>query len=92
MDHGIKNKMTPVGPMDEDLFELTLNEIREKGIPQMPHTLRSSLEGLIADNEFLKPVFTDEMIRTFQEYKFETQVFPDEARPTAFEFKSTYSC
>jgi glutamine synthetase len=37
---GIKNKDIPVGPMDEDLFELTLDEIREKGIPQMPHTLR----------------------------------------------------
>ena len=89
---GIKHKMVPVGPMDEDLFELSLNEIRERNIPQMPHTLRSALEGLIADNDFLKPVFTQDMIDTFQEYKFETQVFPDEARPTAFEFKSTYSC
>jgi len=89
---GIKNKTVPVGPMDEDLFELSLDEIREKGIPQMPHTLRESLEGLIADNDFLKPVFTDDMIDTYQHYKFETQVWPDESRPTAFEFKSTYSC
>ncbi len=89
---GIKNKYVPVGPMDEDLFELSLKEIREKGIPQMPHTLREALEALIADNDFLKPVMTDEFIDTYQEYKFETQVWPDEARPTAFEFKSTFSC
>lgn len=89
---GIKNKMVPVGPMDEDLFELTLNEIREKGIPQMPHTLRGALESLIRDNEFLQPVMTPEFLDTYQNYKFETQVWPDEARPTAFEFKSTYSC
>ena len=89
---GIKNKDVPVGPMDEDLFELSLGEIREKGIPQMPHTLRGSLEALIRDNDFLKPVMTDLFIKTYQEYKFETQVFPDEARPTAFEFKTTYSC
>ncbi len=89
---GIKHKMVPVGPMDEDLFELTLDEIREKGIPQMPHTLRESLENLIADNDYLKPVFTDEFIETYQHYKFETQVWPDEARPTPFEFKTTYSC
>jgi glutamine synthetase len=89
---GIKNKTVPVGPMDEDLFELSLNEIREKGIPQMPHTLRGALESLIRDNEFLKPVMTDLFIDTYQNYKFETQVWPDEARPTAFEFKSTYSC
>jgi len=89
---GIKNKEVPVGPMDEDLFELTLDEIREKGIPQMPHTLRGSLEALVRDNEFLKPVMSDLFINTYKDYKFETQVWPDEARPTAFEFKTTYSC
>ena len=89
---GIANEYEPVGPMDEDLFELSLDEIREKGIPQMPHTLRESLEALIKDNDFLKPVMSEEFIETYQSYKFETQVFPDEARPTAFEFKSTYSC
>lgn len=89
---GIKNQFEPVGPMDEDLFELTLDEIRAKNIPQMPHTLRGSLEALIRDNDFLKPVFTDEFIDTYQHYKFETQVWEDEARPTAFEFKSTFSC
>jgi glutamine synthetase len=89
---GIKNKIEPIGPMDEDLFELSLDEIREKGIPQLPHTLRESLESLIRDNDFLKPVMTDDFIDTYQHYKFETQVWPDEARPTAFEFKTTYSC
>jgi len=89
---GIKNKIEPIGPMDEDLFELTLDEIREKEIPQMPHSLRGALEALIRDNDFLKPVFTADMIDTYQHYQFERQVWPDEARPTAFEFKSTYSC
>ncbi|RXJ90135.1 type I glutamate--ammonia ligase [Arcobacter sp. CECT 8983] len=89
---GIANKIEPIGPMDEDLFEMPLDEIRERKIPQMPHTLRGSLEALIRDNDFLKPVFTQDMIDTYQHYKFETQVWPDEARPTAFEFKSTYSC
>jgi len=89
---GIKNKTEPIGPMDEDLYEMPLDEIREREIPQMPHTLRGSLEALIRDNEFLQPVFTKDMVQTYQHYKFETQVHPDEARPTAFEFKSTYSC
>jgi glutamine synthetase len=89
---GIKNKITPLGPMDENLFELTLDEIREKNIPQFPHTLRGSLEALIRDNNFLKPVMTDIFVKTYCDYKFETQVWPDEARPTAFEFKTTYSC
>jgi glutamine synthetase len=89
---GIQNKTIPVGPMDIDLFELTLDEIREKGIAQMPHTLREALEGLIADHDFLKPVFTEEFIQTYQHYKFERDVWPDEGRPTAYEFKTTYQC
>ncbi len=89
---GIQNKTMPVGPMDIDLFELSLDEIREKGIVQMPHTLREALEGLIADHDFLKPVFTEEFIQTYQHYKFERDVWPDEGRPTAYEFKTTYQC
>lgn len=89
---GIKNKDIPVGPMDEDLFELSLSEIREKGIAQMPHTLRGALEALIRDNDFLKPVFSQTFIDAYQEYKFERDVFPDEGRPTAYEFKTTYQC
>jgi len=89
---GIKNKMEPAGPMDDDLFKLSLAEIRDRGIEQLPHTLRGSLEALIRYNDFLKPVMTAEFIDTYQNYKFETQVWPDESRPTAFEFKTTYSC
>ena len=81
-----------VGPMDEDLFELSLDEIREKNIPQMPHTLREAVEGLIGDNDFLRPVFTQEFIDTYQHYQFERQIWPDEGRPTAFEYITTYSC
>jgi len=90
---GIKNGgYEMVGPMDEDLFELSLDEIREKNIPQMPHTLREALEGLIRDNDFLHGAMSPEFIDAYQHYQFDRQVRPDEARPTAFEFSSTYSC
>jgi glutamine synthetase len=89
---GIKNKIEPMGPMDEDLFELSLDEIRERGIPQMPATLRMAIEGLIKDNDFLKPVFTADFIDTYQHYQYNRQIKPNEARPTAYEFTSTYSC
>jgi len=89
---GIKNKTEPIGPMDEDLFELSLDEIREKGINQMPHTLRGSLEAVIRDNAYLSPVMSKNFIDTYQHYKFETQVWPYESRPTAYEFKTTFSC
>lgn len=89
---GIKNAYEPVGPMDINLFELTLDEIRQKGIEQFPHTLRGGLEALIRDNEFLSPVMTQEFIDSYQHYKFKTQVWPYEERPTAFEFKTCYGC
>lgn len=89
---GIQKKEIPVGPMDIDLFELSLDEIREKGIVQMPHTLREALEGLISDNSFLKPVFTDDFLKSYQHYRFDRDVYPDEGRPTAYEFKTTYQC
>jgi glutamine synthetase len=90
---GIKNGgYEMVGPMDIDLFELSLDEIREKNIPQMPHTLREAMEGLISDNDFLKPVFTQEFVDTYQHYQFERQIWPDEGRPTAYEYMTTYSC
>lgn len=89
---GIKNNTIPVGPMDENLFKLTLDEIREKGIEQLPHTLRESLESLIKNNDYLKPIFSDEFIKAYQHLKFKTQVWPVEARPTAYEFKTCYSC
>ncbi|MFT7880274.1 MAG: type I glutamate--ammonia ligase [Sulfurimonas sp.] len=90
---GIKNGgYEMVGPMDIDLFELSLDEIRAKKIPQMPHTLREAVEGLIADHDFLKPVFSEDFIDSFQHYQFERQVWPDEGRPTAYEYMTTYSC
>ncbi|MCR4941726.1 MAG: type I glutamate--ammonia ligase [Campylobacter sp.] len=89
---GVKHKYEPVGPMDENLFKLHLDEIRERGIEQLPHTLRGSLEALIRDNEFLKPIMSAAFIEDYQHLKFETQVWPYEARPTPYEFKTCYSC
>jgi glutamine synthetase len=91
---GIKNKIDPGKPMEIDLFELTLDEIREKGIQQMPHTLREAVENLIADHKFLLDggVMTEHFIETYQHYKFATEIIPWEGRPHPYEFITTYSC
>lgn len=91
---GIKNKIDPGKPMEMDLFELSLDEIREKGIQQMPHTLREAVENLIASHKFLLAggVMTAEFIQTYQHYKFETEIYPWEGRPHPYEFITTYSC
>lgn len=91
---GVLNKIDAGKPMDIDLFELTLDEIREKNIKQMPHTLRSAIEEMLLDKKYLKEgdVFTEEFIQVYKSYKFESEIWPWEARPHPFEFISTYSC
>ncbi|SMC08324.1 type I glutamate--ammonia ligase [Nitratiruptor tergarcus] len=91
---GIKNKIDPGDPMEMDLFELTLDEIREKGIQQMPHTLREAIENMLANRDLFKvgDVMTEEFIQTYQHYKFETSIWPWEGRPHPYEFITTYSC
>ena len=91
---GIKNKIEPGEPMEMNLFELTLDEIREKGIKQLPHTLRHAVEEMLLDREYLKVdnVFSEEFIQTYKAYKFETEIWPWEARPHPFEFITTFSC
>jgi len=91
---GIDSKANPGEPMDIDLFELSLDEIREKGIRQMPHTLREAVEGMLTDKDYLKKgdVFTEEFLQTYQHYKFDTEIISWEGRPHPFEFISTYSC
>ena len=91
---GITNRLESGEPMEANLFTLSLDEIREKGIKQMPHTLRSAIENMLADREYLKlgEVFSEDFIQTYKAYKFETEIWPWEARPHPFEFISTYSC
>lgn len=91
---GVKNKIHPGEPMDINLFKLTLDEIRDKGIIQLPHTLRSAIEEMLADREFYKQggVFSEEFLQTYKAYKFKAEIWPWEARPHPFEFVSTYSC
>ncbi|CBG40676.1 type I glutamate--ammonia ligase [Helicobacter mustelae] len=91
---GIMHKIEPGDPMDINLFKLHLDEIRARGIKQMPHTLRTALEEMLLDHEYLKrgEVFTEVFIQTYKSVKFRTEVWPIEARPHPYEFITTYSC
>ncbi|EOQ96349.1 glutamine synthetase, type I [Leptospira wolbachii serovar Codice str. CDC] len=91
---GVSEKIDPGPAREEDLFELSLDEIREKGIRQMPHTLREAMEEMLAQREIFKQgdVFTENFLQTYQHYKFETEIWPWEGRPHPYEFLTTYSC
>jgi len=90
---GIKKGGYPlVGPFNEDLFELSRDEIAERGIPELPNSFRDALEGLEKDHAFLAPIMDEEYVQTYVDYMFERHVVPVEGRPTAHEYITTYSC
>ncbi|MFT5259918.1 MAG: glutamine synthetase [Saprospiraceae bacterium] len=68
---GIKNKLDPGAPADDDLYDLTAEE--EANIPQVAVSLDEALAALDADREFLTAggVFSDEAIDAYIALKME---------------------
>jgi glutamine synthetase len=90
---GIKQGGYPmVGPVNEDLFEISTKDLAARGIPELASTFRDSLEGLEKDHAFLAPIMSSEYVMEYSTYMFDRHVYPVEGRPTAFEFIANYSC
>lgn len=47
--HGIESKMTPLSPVEENIFEFTLEEATEREIDVLPRNLLEALENLEKD-------------------------------------------
>ncbi len=90
---GIKQGGYPLaGPFNEDLFELSREEIAERKIPELANSFREALEGLEEDHDFLAPIMSPEYVQEYVDYMFDRHVVPVEGRPTAHEYITTYSC
>ncbi len=87
---GIKNKIDPGKPGDEDLFELELEG--KNTYPRVAYSLEQALEALDGDREFLKAggVMSDEMISSYISLKGE-EVTAMRATTTPLEFEQYYS-
>ena len=85
---GIKNKIHPGDPADQDLYE-----DHDSSIPKVSGMLHIALEELDKDREFLKQggVFTDDVIDSFIDLKME-EVTAMRASPQPLEFDLYYSC
>jgi len=68
---GIKKKIDPGDPVDENVYTLTPEKKRELGIKELPRSLWEALDELESDKEFLKPIFTNDLIETYIELKRE---------------------
>jgi glutamine synthetase len=87
---GIKNKIHPGAPMDEDLYELP--EKRLKKIPTVCGSLREALGALDKDRDFLKVggVFDDDQIDAYMDLKWQ-EIYRFEHTPHPVEYDMYYS-
>ena len=87
---GIKNKIDPGKPLDDDLYALPENKVKK--IPTVCGSLREAMENLDRDRDFLKQggVFTDDQIDAYIALKFE-EIHNLEHTPHPIEFDMYYS-
>ncbi|MDW7986283.1 MAG: type I glutamate--ammonia ligase [Nitrososphaerota archaeon] len=82
---GIKNKIEPGDPVDEDIYKLTSEKRRELGVRELPGSLKDAVESLKSDREFLKPVMSDELIDTIIEIEM-SHFIEVNSKPHPYEF------
>jgi len=64
---GIKKKIDIGDPIDEDIYKLTPDRRRQLGIKELPGSLKEAVDCLESDNEFLRPIFTQEITEAIKE-------------------------
>ncbi len=83
---GIINRIDPGDPLDKDIYDMAPEELAF--VPSTPETLSESLKALENDHEFLLKgdVFTEDVIRTWIDYKFDKEIRPLALQPHPFEY------
>ena len=82
---GIKRKIEPPPPVDENIYKLTPSKRRELGIRELPGSLGEALDCLESDKGFLAPAFASSLLDTYVELKREEQLELN-LRPHPYEF------
>ena len=82
---GIKKKMEPPAPVDQDIYKLAPAKRRELGIRELPGSLGEALDCFESDYEFLKPAFASSLLETYTEIKRNEQLQLN-LRPHPYEF------
>ncbi|UCF04905.1 MAG: type I glutamate--ammonia ligase [bacterium] len=83
---GIDNRINPGEPLDKNIYDMPPEELA--GVKKAPPDLESALVALERDHEFLLKgdVFTQDVIRTWIDYKRENDIVPVRSRPHPYEF------
>jgi glutamine synthetase len=82
---GIRKKIEPGDPVDEDIYKLTAEKRRELGIGELPGSLKEAVECLKSDSAFLEGIFTNDLLDVMMELEMEDYRAVS-ARPHPYEF------
>lgn len=88
---GIKNGWDPrkmgFGPVDKNIYHLS--DVEKASIESVPGSFEDSLRALEADHEFLLAgdVFSEDLLTTWMEYKWNQEVSAVKLRPHPLEFE-----
>jgi glutamine synthetase len=82
--------MEPGPPLDKEVCDLGPEGLAK--VPSMPGSLEDALDALERDSGFLLKgdVFTEELLRTYLDYKREKEVEAVRLRPHPYEFLLYY--
>ena len=67
---GIRRKLDPGDPVQENVYKLTPEQKRERNITSLPSSLKDALDALSNDSKFLEPVFTKDLIDAYLSMKY----------------------
>jgi glutamine synthetase len=83
---GIQNKLTPPGPLDKDLYDLSPEDLAK--VAKTPGSLEEALDALEKDHKFLLKgdVFTSDVIEMWLSYKRLKEIDAIRLRPHPWEF------
>ncbi len=82
---GIKKKMDPGSPINEDIYKLTPEKKRSYGVKELPTSLFESLDSLKSDSSFLDGIFSKDMVEMIIELG-SANAKAVSARPHPYEF------
>ncbi|HEV2137266.1 MAG TPA: type I glutamate--ammonia ligase [Nitrososphaerales archaeon] len=82
---GMKKKVDPGDPVDEDIYKLTAEKRRSMKVGELPGSLKEAVESLKSDSAFLEGIFPRDLVEVMMELEMEAYRAVA-ARPHPYEF------
>lgn len=84
---GVKKKMDPGDPVDEDIRRLDRKRRKAFKIRELPSSLDEAIDAMEADSAFLKRIFPAEFLDAYTDLKRKESI-QNAIRPTPYEFQT----